>query len=224
MAFGTYRTTSRSWRSATKPRHDLAILARFPRLNSLWIEGHTKHIEVIGELTALEKLSLRSITLPDLSPMLPLRALKALEIKLGGTRDLALLPRIGEVRYLELWLIRGLEDVAPIGGMASLRSVFLQALKRVERLPDFSGAPNLRRVHLMQMKGLRDLRPLATAAALEELLLVEMPQLQVEDLRPLTTLPRLRAVTVGLGSTRKNDAAEAMLGLPPVTNALDWRD
>jgi len=208
----------------TKPRHDLAILARFSRLNSLWIEGHTRHIEVIGELTGLEKLSLRSITLPDLSPMLPLRALKALEIKLGGTRDLALLPRIGEVRYLELWLIRGLEDVAPIGGMASLRSVFLQALKRVERLPDFSGAPNLRRVHLMQMKGLRDLRPLATAAALEELLLVEMPQLQVDDLRPLTGLPKLRAVTIGLASAGKNDAAKAMLGLPPVTNALDWRD
>jgi len=208
----------------TKPRHDLAILARFSRLNSLWIEGHTRHIEVIGELTGLEKLSLRSITLPDLSPMLPLRALKALEIKLCGTRDLALLPRIGEVRYLELWLIRGLEDVAPIGGMASLRSVFLQALKRVERLPDFSGAPNLRRVHLMQMKGLRDLRPLATAAALEELLLVEMPQLQVDDLRPLTGLPKLRAVTIGLASAGKNDAAKAMLGLPPVTNALDWRD
>jgi hypothetical protein len=208
----------------TKPRLDLAVLTRFRQLKSLWIEGHTRHIQMIGELTALEKLSVRSITLPDLSLMLPLRALKALEIKLGGTTDLRLLPRIGEVRYLELWLIRGLDDIAPIGEMASLRSVFLQALRRVERLPDFSGAPSLRRVHLMQMKGLHDLRSLATATALEEVLLIEMPQLQVEDLRPLTALPRLRAVTAGLGSTRKNDAAKAMLGLPPVTDPLDWRD
>jgi len=207
----------------TTPRQDLAGLGRFRQLKSLWVEGHTKHIQVIGELTALERLSIRSITLPDLSLMLPLRSLRALEIKLGGTTDLRLLPRIGEVRYLELWLIRGLEDIAPIGRMASLRSVFLQALKRVEHLPDFSGATSLRRLHLMQMKGLRDLRPLATAPALEELLLIEMPQLQVEDLRPLTVQPRLRAVTLGLGSTRKNDAAKTMLGLPPVTESLGWR-
>jgi hypothetical protein len=208
----------------TKPRQDLAILGRFRQLRSLWVEGHTKHIEVVGELTALEKLSLRSVTIPDLSVMLPLRSLQALEIKLGGTTDLRLLPRIGEVRYLELWLIRSLDDIAPIGQMASLRSVFLQALKRVDRLPDFTRAPNLRRVHLMQMKGLRDLRPLATAPSLKELLLIEMPQLQVDDLRPLLGLPRLRAITLGLGSTRKNDAAKALLDLPPVTEPLDWRD
>jgi hypothetical protein len=177
---------------------------------------------VISELTALERLSIRSITLPDLSLMLPLRKLVALEIKLGGTTDLQLLPRIGEVRYLELWLIRGLDDIRPIGQMGSLRSVFLQALKRVERLPDFSGAPSLRRVHLMQMKGLRDLRPLATAPAIEELLLVEMPHLELDDLRPLRDIPGLRAVTLGLGS-RKNEAATAMLDLPPVTEPLDWR-
>jgi hypothetical protein len=208
----------------TTPRQDLAVLGRFRQLKSLWVEGHTRHIEVIGELKTLDRLSIRSITLPDLSLMLPLRSLRALEIKLGGTTDLRLLPKIGQVRYLELWLIRGLDDIAPIGRMGSLRSVFLQALKRVERLPDFSGAPDLRRVHLMQMKGLRDLRPLATAPALEELLLVEMAQLQVDDLRPLLDVPRLRAVTLGLGSVRKNDAAKAMLDLPPVTEPLDWRD
>ena len=208
----------------TTPRQDLAILRRFRQLKSLWLEGHTKHIEVISELTELQKLSIRSITLPDLSLMLPLRSLRALEIKLGGTTDLRLLPRIGEVRYLELWLVRGLDDISAVGQMGSLRSVFLQALKRVERLPDFSGASMLRRVHLMQMKGLRDLRPLATAPALEAVLLVEMPHLQVDDLRPLAGLPRLRAVTLGLGSSKKNDAAQAMLGLPPVTEPLDWRD
>ena len=207
----------------TTPRLDLSILARFRNLKSLWLEGHTKQLEVISQLTGLERLSLRSITLPDLTLLLPLRSLEALEIKLGGTNDLRLLPRIGAVRYLELWLIRGLDEVGPIGQMGELRSLFLQALKRVERLPDFAGAPNLRRIELMQMKGVRDLRPLATAPALEELLLVEMAHLQPEDLRPLVGLPRLRAVTTGLGSVRKNEAAGAMLGLPPVSEPYDWR-
>jgi hypothetical protein len=207
----------------TTPRHDLSILARFPHLKSLWLESHTKHIEVIGQLVELERLSLRSITLPDLDLLLPLRALQSLEIKLGGTTDLRLLPRIGEVRYLELWLIRGLDDIEAIGRMPALRSLFLQALKRVERLPDFSGAPNLRRIRLETMKGLRDLSPLATAPALEGVVLIDMPQLKMDDLRPLLGLPRLKGVSLGLGSIRKNDAGTALLGLPPVSGPFDWR-
>jgi hypothetical protein len=73
------------------------------------------------------------------------------------------------------------------------------------------------------MKRIRDLRPLASAPALEELLLIEMPQLQPDDLRPLVGLPHLKAVTAGLCSQRKNDAAEAMLGLPRVSGSFDWR-
>ena len=50
-----------------------------------------------------------------------------------------------------------------------------------------------------------------------------MRHLQPEDLAPLRGLPRLKAVTPGLGSHRKNDAAAAMLGLPAVRGPDDWR-
>jgi len=36
------------------------------------------------------------------------------------------------------------------------------------------------------------------------------------------TAPRLQAVTPGLGSRRRNDAAAALLGLPPVREPDDW--
>jgi internalin A len=207
----------------TAPRHDVSVIGRFSRLRSLWLEGHTKGIDVLSSLTELERLSLRSITLPDLSLLLPLRGLRSFELKLGGTTDLRLLPRIGQIRYLELWLIRGLDDIEAIGRMPQLRALFLQALKRVERLPDFGGAPNLRWIRLETMKGLNDLRPLATAPALEEIVLVDMPQLGVDDLRPLLGAPRLRAASLGLGSVRKNEAGTALLGLPSVKGAFDWR-
>ena len=45
----------------------------------------------------LYDLTLRSITMPDLSLLLPLTGLRSLDIKLGGTRDLGLLPRVGEL-------------------------------------------------------------------------------------------------------------------------------
>ena len=52
-----------------------------------------------------------------------------------------LLPRVGELRYLELWMIRGLTDVTAVGRIPSLRALFLQALRQVEALPDFRRRP-----------------------------------------------------------------------------------
>jgi hypothetical protein len=207
---------------ATRSKLDLAILARFPELRWLFIEGQTKHLEVISGLEKLDDLTLRSITMPDLSLLQPLRRLRSLDLKLGGTRDLGLLPRIGELRYLELWMIRGLVDVSAVAQIASLRALFLQALRQVETLPDFREATDLRRIRLETMKGLRDLSPLATAPALEGVELIDMRPLRPQDLVPLIGLPRLKAVTPGLGSHRKNEAAAAMLGLPFVTEPFDW--
>jgi hypothetical protein len=48
---------------STKKRFSLRHLDRFTSLRALWLEGHAKDFEVIGKLTALRSLSLRSITL-----------------------------------------------------------------------------------------------------------------------------------------------------------------
>jgi internalin A len=206
----------------TKVPLDLAVLARFGDLQWLFLEAQTKHLEVISGFRALYDLTLRSITMPDLSLLVPLKTLRSLDVKLGGTRDLALLPRVGELWYLELWMIRGLTDVSAVGRIPSLRSLFLQALRQVEVLSDFSRATSLRRVRLETMKGLRDLSPLATAPALEGVELIDMRHLQPADLAPLAGLPNLKEVTPGLGSRRKNEAAAALLGLPPVRTPFDW--
>lgn len=207
---------------ATKAPLDLAVLSRFRELRWLFLEGQTKHLEVISALRALDDLTLRSITMPDLSLLLPMTGLRSLDLKLGGTRDLSLLPRLGELRYLELWMIRGLTDLAAVGRIASLRSLFLQALRQVEMLPDFRDATSLRRIRLETMKGVRDLRPLATAPALDGVELIDMRHLAPEDLAPLVGIAHLREVTPGLGSRRKNDAAATLLGLPPVRGPYDW--
>lgn len=207
----------------TRRTLDLSVVGRFGNLKTLYVEGQTKNIGVVSGLASLEDLTLRSITLPDLSLLVPLRRLLSLDIKLGGIKDLRLLPRVGDLRYLEIWRVLGLSDVSAVGRLPQLRSVFLQALKRVDQIPDLTGASRLRRVDLETMKSVRDLRPLATAPALEEVVLIDMPQLNVEDLRPLAALPHLKAVTCGLGSRRKNEAAQAMLGLPEVRGRLDWR-
>jgi hypothetical protein len=181
-------------------------------------------VEVISGLTELGELTLRSMTLPDLSLLVPLESLRSLDIKLGGTNDLGLLPRIGRLHYLELWRIRGLSDVSTIGSLPHLRHLFLQTLPHVTALPDFAAARALRRIELETLKGIRDLRPLATAPALEELLLADMPQLEPDDLQPLVGHPTLRAVTAHLGGAKRNAEAKALLGLPEVDFGWNWRD
>ena len=205
---------------------DLSSLRQLTKVRKLQIESHKRHIEILAEMTWLEDLTLRSITLPDLSILVPLTSLVSLQIKLGATRDLSLLPQIGRLRYLELWRITGLSDLSAIGELTELRYLFLQTLKHVIELPDLSHAIHLRRVHLETMKGLRDLSPLANAPALEQLLLLDMPQLQPEDLRCLAGHPTLKGIDVGLGNSRKNTAATALVDVPPASraNAGEWNN
>lgn len=196
--------------------HSLSILGRFHALRSLWVEGHHKDFDTVGTLESLERLSLRSLTLPGLSMLTDLDRLRSFELKLGGTTDLDALSEIGTIEYLEIWQVRGLTDLTPIAELKSLRYLFLQAVRRVASLPSFASLKNLRRAHIETMRGLEDLTPIADTPNLEQLLLVDMKHLSLDALRPFVGHPALRAASVGLGSIRKNEAARDILDLPDV--------
>lgn len=204
----------------TMKRLSLAPLARFTALKRLYLEGQTKDIHVIARLRTLTSLTLRSITLPDLSLLLPLTRLRALDLKLGGTRDLTLLPKVGALQYLELWNIRRLDDISSIADVTTtLEHLYLRALGRVTELPSFGNCTHLTRLHLETMKGLTDLAPLLTAPALTQLTIADMPQLQPADVAVLAAHPTLQQLSAGLGSRRKNDELARLLALPPVHDA-----
>jgi hypothetical protein len=190
------------------------FLTGLPSLRKLYVVGPVRSIDPLARMATLEDLTLRSVTAPDLRPLTHLHALRSLDIKLGGLRDLSLLPEVGRLTYLELWQIRGLSDISSVAGLAALEELFLQSLRQVTALPDLSRCSALRRVHLETMKGLTDLTPLAAAPALEELLLVDAGHLQPDVLLPLVGHPTLRTARLGFGSLRKNAQAEALLGIP----------
>jgi hypothetical protein len=202
---------------STKHRRSLTPLDHFTGLRRLYLQGHTKDIDVLARLTSLRSLTLREITLPDLSVLLPLTELRALDLKLGGTLDLSLLPRIGRLEYLELWMVRGLADLTPLSDVPTLEYLYLQALRQVTALPDLSRLKRLETVVLETMKGLSDLRPLLTAPALQRVALVDMGHLQPEHVVVLADHPQLRFLRVGLGSDKKNRTVREMVPLPD-----DW--
>jgi hypothetical protein len=203
--------------STRSKRFSLRNLRKFRRLRTLYLEGQQKDFEAVGELEGLEDLTLRSITVPDLSALLPLRKLSSLDIKLGGTRDVSLLPQIGALTYVELWRIRGIEDVSCLADVPTLERFFLQTLKGVTALPSLARSQKLHSVALDTMKGITDLTPIADAPNLERLMLIQMCHLEPEALRPLIGHPTLRDGTWGLCSDRKNIAAWDLvpLGEPP---------
>lgn len=199
---------------------DLRVLAHLDGLEDLALEGHANGLaDLLASKRGLRRLALRSVTLPGLEPLRPLEDLECFELRLGGTRDLSLLPRLERLRYLEIWMVSGLTDLSCLAAQASLEELFLQSLARVKSLPDLSGLPRLKRVHLETMKGITDLAPIAKAPALESLHLIAMNQLQPEALRPFVGHPALRECRIGLGSLKRNAAADALLGLGKAATA-----
>lgn len=208
----------------TKRPMSLAGLARFGRLRWLAIEGRHRDLEVIGGLRTLETLMLRSVPLGGLALLTSLDRLTSLDLKLGGTADLRLLPNVGRLERLEIWQVRGLADVAPIGEVGTLQTLFLQALPQVRTLPPFEGLTVLRDVTLHTMKGVTDLTPLAAAPALETLSLIAMGQLEPADLRPLIGHPTLRRGLWNIGSMRKTYEAHDVLPIAPEPfGYADWK-
>lgn len=207
----------------TKRRLSLAGLGRFHQLETLHLEGQTKDIEVLREVRSLRHLTLRSITLPDLSLLEPLKQLRALALKLGGTKNLDLLPRMGSLRYLELWMVKGLSDVGAVGELSKLKYLFLQSMKNVTALPDLDRGSELRGVHLETMKGLKDLTPLGVLTHLEQLAVYDMSHLQPADFQFLIGHPSLTELSTGLGSKKKHQALAEMFDLPRVSSSKrDW--
>jgi len=183
-------------------------------LTELYIEGPTRNLETLRELTNLEQLTLRSVTVPNLEPLVGLTKLRSLAIKLGGTRDLAAIGDLKALTYLELWMIRGLTDVSFLSRLASLEALHLQSLRRVTELPSFAPLTHLTKVWLENMRGLTDVSPVAEAPHIERLALIDFAHLQAEVVTPFAGHPTLRDAALGFGSDRKNTRARQIVGLP----------
>lgn len=189
---------------------DLGILAAFPHLTTLFIEGQERRIETIAGLPDLCDLTLRSVSPDNLDFIKPLQHLTSLDIKLGGITNLQALRGLNTIKYLELWQVKGLSDIGVVGTMLGLQSLFLQSLKNVVSIPDLSRLTRLRRVFLENMKGLKDFAPIASAPALEEFVHAMATGSSPEDYAALLGAGTLKKAAVRFGSKKKDDAFRAL--------------
>jgi hypothetical protein len=188
---------------------DLALLERFSKLQTLFIEGHKKSLDVISTLPELEGLTLRSVTVPGLAFLRACPKLWSVDLKLGGIRDLSGLSGL-KLKYLELWQTRGLADISVISEILTLQNLFLQSLPKVTALPPMDRLGCLRRLVLDNMSGLKSFEPILHATALEEFALYTATKSRPDDLSAILGKPRLKRVSAGFGSKNRNDLFERM--------------
>ncbi len=205
---GSLRSLSLMATKSKKP--DLAILNCFPSLTSLFIEGQQRGFDAISELHHLRDLCLRSVDAGDLGFVRTLARLESLDLKLGRLRTLEALRGNERIRYLEIWMVKGVSDISPIGEMSGLQWLHLESLKAVTRLPDLAKLVNLRRITLDNLKGMEDLSSLGTALALEEFAHFCAQGRMPEDYNALFSCRMLKLAWVGFGSQRKIDAFAEM--------------
>ncbi len=203
---------------------DLAPLSRFTFLEKIYIEGQQRNIEVISQLENLQDVTLRSISTPDVSYLTPLRHMWSLDIKLGGIKNLDATKGMENIKYLELWQIKGLSDIGFISTLTGLQYLFLQSLRQVAALPSLNRLGKLRRIHLENMKGLKEIGSLESAPALEEFAHWYAQNMQPEDYLPLLRNPSLKRAAVGFGSERKNSRFSELLKEYEIDTSFGWKE
>jgi internalin A len=195
---------------STKRTFSLRFLATMPNLKELFLVRHKKDISVLGSLSNLTDLGLSGITLPDLSLLVSLTGLRVLSIFLGGTTNLALLPRLSLLEHLWLMRVIKLSDLRVLGDLVALTKLKLDGLRNVTTLPSLARLVRLADVTLDTMKGLTDLSPVAAAPALRRLSVADMPQLTADSFRCFLGHPQLDELWAYTGRSKLNDAVKRM--------------
>jgi hypothetical protein len=123
---------SLSFKATPVRKGALRFLRQLTQLQTLFLEWPAKEseLEPLNAMRKIRDLTLRSISLTDLSLLKDMRELRSFDLKLGGTRDLRLLGTFPHLRYLEIWLVKGLDDLAVLVELRALQYLFLQSLKQ----------------------------------------------------------------------------------------------
>lgn len=190
---------------------NIDFISRFEKLESLYVEGHSKGIEAIGRLINLKELTLRSISHPSLYFLKDLNHLTSLDIKLGTVKDFSILPKMTNIKYLELWYIKGLTDISFISEMKELQSLHLESLSNITTLPNFDTMQKFRRIRLMNMNGLSDFSSLKTAPKLQDFFFTIINKQLPEDIIPVLENPTLINMYVYFPSEKKNKLFQSLV-------------
>lgn len=183
---------------------DLKFLEGFNSLEALRISGHSKNIEVLGELKRLNDLSLRGITIGNFNFIKPLQNLLSLNIDLVKCEDFFSLEDL-MIKSFGMSEIRNLDDISFISGFQSLQDLFLSDLNKVTCFPQLASRNTVRRIFIDNMKSLSNIGYAFECKNLVDFIFrAERTSLLPQNFKPITALQKIKYATIGTGSLKKN--------------------
>lgn len=130
--------------------------------------------------------------------------------KVRGIKNFSVLEYLPNIKYLELWLIKGLKDISFVSNMKRLQNIHLESLTNIEELPSLDKLGDLRRIELMNLNGLRNINALKTAPRLQDFFYTDIKKLQPIDLIPVLENPNVKNIYTYFPSDKKNKEFEVL--------------
>lgn len=128
---------------------DCKWLLNYPQLSEVSLAKKArKNIRKIAELPMLESFVMRGIKLPDLEFLRGCSKLKSFSLLYCAMNDLNTLRDFTQLKQLELWMIRKLEDISFISTLTGLERLRLSNLPHIETLPNLSALKNLKEISI----------------------------------------------------------------------------
>jgi len=147
---------------------NLEYLKEYEKLERLFIFGHTKNIESIGHLSALEFLRLGSISKVSVDFINRLSKLKTLQFTLGGRENINELEE-NEIEDLEIIRVRGFNDFTNVTNFKKLRNLLIEDQIRLLELNFDRGLEELENLKILNCKTFTSLTGLENLPKLNQL-------------------------------------------------------
>lgn len=205
--------TLRSLRVTTDPtaKLDLTGFSQLVELAAAWPQV----ADTIHEASGLSSAFLRSYQPPDLTPLANLKSLVRLEMKdrpklksLEGVSDLP------ELRFLGVYLAKGLSDIEDLQGRSDMEHLALEACPRVTQLDALAECHGLRELNLSEDGDIASLVPIRGLSKLEHVSMFGSTRILDGDLEPLASLPRLARLRMQSRRSYSPTVEEIQAGLP----------
>lgn len=206
-----------------RPKRNLGVLARFSSLRALTLYGPGDPGDALAGLNALEDLNLQSVRSSDYGFLESLVRLRRLRIALSKLDDLSPVTVLPNLRYLELWMLKGLGNLDALAQCRALVWLYLDSMPAITRLPDLSGLNRLALVMLNSMNGLIDLSGLARCEALERVLFTpsRKPAARPRDFAGVLSAPGLHQVRIAFAHAGMNREFDALAEASGVSTKWD---
>ncbi|MCH1918493.1 hypothetical protein L9G15_03490 [Shewanella sp. A3A] len=188
---------------------DLSFIGDCANLNNLFIQGHSKNIAVISQLTQLQSLALSGIgNKQSLAFINTINSLQSLWLMLGSRDSLAEIT-LPALQQLELVRVKQLTDMGDLSRFSQLQQLKIEDQAKLCQLSFSQPNNTLTPLKLWNVKQLQAINGLAQLTALTSLD-IHLSQLELTDLMAALP-PSLRQFDFSTSSVKQNRLLQAQL-------------